>query len=119
VSAANSLVAARGGRDGDGGYGIERRRDLVFQRSHTAGRPLSPDRRHLGGAQAVKATKGGGVVINGSIRDLEGIGDFKLPAYVRTITPNWFGGSTLYGYNVPVRMGNVVVDGALLEPPST
>ena len=57
----------------------------------------------------MKATKGGGVVINGSIRDLVGIKDIKLPSYVRTITPTWFGGSTLYGFNVPVRMGNVVV----------
>jgi len=57
----------------------------------------------------MKATKGGGLVINGSVRDLEGIGEIKLPAYVRSITPTWFGGSTLYGYNVPVRMGNVVV----------
>jgi len=57
----------------------------------------------------MKATHGGGVVINGSLRDLEGVSEIKLPAYVRTITPTWFGGSTLYGYNVPVRMGNVVV----------
>jgi 4-hydroxy-4-methyl-2-oxoglutarate aldolase len=57
----------------------------------------------------MKATKGGGLVINGSIRDMEGIDEIKLPSYVRTITPTWFGGSTLYGYNVPVRMGNVVV----------
>jgi 4-hydroxy-4-methyl-2-oxoglutarate aldolase len=57
----------------------------------------------------MKATKGGGLVINGSVRDIEGITDIKLPAYVRTITPTWFGGSTLYGFNVPVRMGNVVV----------
>jgi len=57
----------------------------------------------------MKATRGGGVVINGSLRDLEGVSEIKLPAYVRTITPTWFGGSTLYGYNVPVRMGNVVV----------
>ena len=57
----------------------------------------------------MKATKGGGLVINGSVRDLEGISEIELPAYVRSITPTWFGGSTLYGYNVPVRMGNVVV----------
>jgi regulator of RNase E activity RraA len=56
----------------------------------------------------MKATKGGGVVINGSLRDLEGAGEVKLPAYVRSITPTWFGGSTLYGYNVPIRVGNVV-----------
>jgi len=57
----------------------------------------------------MKATKGGGVVINGSLRDVDGISEIKMPAYVRSITPTWFGGSTLYGYNVPVRMGNVVV----------
>jgi 4-hydroxy-4-methyl-2-oxoglutarate aldolase len=57
----------------------------------------------------MKATKAGGVVINGSLRDLEGINEIKMPAYVRNITPTWFGGSTLYGYNVPVRMGNTVV----------
>ena len=55
------------------------------------------------------ATKGGGLVVNGSVRDLEGISEIKLPAYVRTITPTFYGGSTLYGYNVPVRMGNCVV----------
>jgi len=57
----------------------------------------------------MKATKGGGVVINGSLRDLDGISEIKMPGYVRTVTPTWFGESTLYGYNVPVRMGNVTV----------
>ena len=57
----------------------------------------------------MKATKGGGLVINGALRDMDGISDIKLPAYVRAITPTWYGGSTLYGYNVPVRMGHAVV----------
>ncbi len=57
----------------------------------------------------MKATKGGGLVINGSLRDMDGISEIKMPAYVRSVTPTWFGGSTLYGYNVPVRMGNAVV----------
>ena len=57
----------------------------------------------------MKATKGGGVVINGSLRDMDGISEIRMPGYVRSVTPTWFGGSTLYGYNVPVRMGNVVV----------
>jgi len=57
----------------------------------------------------MKATKGGGVVINGSLRDLEGVSEINMPGYVRNITPTFFGGSTLYGYNVPIRMGNVVV----------
>lgn len=57
----------------------------------------------------MKATRGGGVVINGSLRDMDGVSDIKLPAYVRSVTPTWFGGSVLYGYNVPVRMGNAVV----------
>src|ERR1035437_5551566 len=57
----------------------------------------------------MKATKGGGLVVNGAIRDLEGVSEIKLPAYVRDFTPTYYGGSTLYGYNVPVRIGNVVV----------
>jgi 4-hydroxy-4-methyl-2-oxoglutarate aldolase len=57
----------------------------------------------------MKATKGGGVVINGSVRDIEGISEISMPGYVRNVTPTFFGGSTLYGYNVPIRMGNVVV----------
>ena len=57
----------------------------------------------------MKATKGGGLVINGSLRDMDGISEIKMPGYVRSVTPTWFGGSTLYGFNVPVRMGNVVV----------
>ncbi len=57
----------------------------------------------------MKATKGGGLVINGSLRDMDGINEIKMPAYVRSITPTWYGGSTLYGYNVPVRIGNAVV----------
>ncbi len=57
----------------------------------------------------MKATNGGGLVINGSLRDMEGISEIKMPGYVRSVTPTWFGGSTLYGYNVPVRIGNAVV----------
>ncbi len=57
----------------------------------------------------MRATKGGGLVINGSLRDMDGISEIKMPGYVRSVTPTWFGGSTLYGYNVPVRMGNAVV----------
>ena len=57
----------------------------------------------------MKATKGGGLVVNGAIRDLEGVSEINLPAYVRDFTPTYYGGSTLYGYNVPVRIGNVVV----------
>src|SRR4051812_11646426 len=40
----------------------------------------------------MKATKGGGVVINGSLRDLEGISEISMPGYVRSITPTYFGG---------------------------
>jgi 4-hydroxy-4-methyl-2-oxoglutarate aldolase len=57
----------------------------------------------------MKATKGGGLVVNGSVRDIEGISEIKMPGYVRTFTPTWYGGQTLYGFNVPVRMGKVTV----------
>ena len=56
-----------------------------------------------------KATKNGGMVIDGSVRDLEGIAEIPMPAYVRNVHPTAIGGVTLSGINVPVRIGNVTV----------
>jgi len=56
-----------------------------------------------------KATKNGGLVIDGSVRDLEGIAEIPMPAYVRSVHPSAIGGVTLAGINVPVRIGNVTV----------
>ncbi len=57
----------------------------------------------------MKATKGGGMVVDGSIRDLEGIAEMDMPAYFRHTHPSAIGGVTLAAVNVPVRIGNVTV----------
>jgi regulator of RNase E activity RraA len=56
-----------------------------------------------------KATHDGGMVIDGSIRDLEGIAEMGMPAYVRTVHPSAISGATLTGVNIPIRIGNVTV----------
>ena len=57
----------------------------------------------------MKATKGGGLVVEGSFRDLEGIAEMDMPCYYRSVHPSAIGGVTLAGVNVPVRIGNVTV----------
>jgi regulator of RNase E activity RraA len=59
----------------------------------------------------MKATKGGGLVVDGSFRDLDGIQDMKMPCYYRfahpsALTPQT---TTVAGVNVPIRIGNVTV----------
>ncbi|MBS1871866.1 MAG: dimethylmenaquinone methyltransferase [Acidobacteria bacterium] len=56
-----------------------------------------------------KATKGGGLIVDGSIRDLTGIADMSMPAYFRAVHPTPIGNATLTAINVPVRIGNVTV----------
>ena len=57
----------------------------------------------------MKATKGGGLIVDGSIRDLEGIAEMDMPAYYRHTHPSAIGNVTLTGINIPVRIGNVTV----------
>jgi 4-hydroxy-4-methyl-2-oxoglutarate aldolase len=57
----------------------------------------------------MKATKNGGLVVDGSVRDLEGIAEMSMPAYVRSVHPSPISGATLSGINVPIRIGNVTV----------
>ena len=57
----------------------------------------------------MKATKNGGLVVDGSIRDLEGIAEMPMPAYVRSVHPSAISGATLSGINIPIRIGNVTV----------
>jgi regulator of RNase E activity RraA len=57
----------------------------------------------------MKATNNGGMVIDGAIRDLEGIAEMPMPAYVRSVHPSFIAGATLSGINVPIRIGNVTV----------
>jgi len=56
-----------------------------------------------------KATQGGGLVVDGSIRDLNGISEIDMPAYFRSVDPTPIGNVMLTGINVPVRIGGVTV----------
>jgi 4-hydroxy-4-methyl-2-oxoglutarate aldolase len=55
------------------------------------------------------ATHNGGLVVDGSIRDLDGIAKIDMPAYFRSADPTPIGNVMLTGINVPVRIGGVTV----------
>ncbi len=57
----------------------------------------------------MKATHSGGMVVDGSIRDLNGISEIAMPAYFRSVDPTPIGNVMLTGINVPVRIGGVTV----------
>jgi 4-hydroxy-4-methyl-2-oxoglutarate aldolase len=57
----------------------------------------------------MKGAKGAGLVVDGSIRDLDGISEMDMPAYFRNVHPSAIGNVMLTGINVPVRIGNVTV----------
>lgn len=57
----------------------------------------------------LKATHGAGLVVDGSIRDLEGISEMKMPAYFRHADPTPIANVMLTGINIPIRIGGVTV----------
>ena len=57
----------------------------------------------------MKATHGGGLVVDGSIRDLDGLSQIDLAAYFRSADPTPIDNVMLTGINVPVRIGGVTV----------
>jgi regulator of RNase E activity RraA len=59
----------------------------------------------------MKATKGGGLVVDGAFRDLDGIQDMRMPCYYRNANPTALTPqtTTVAGVNVPIRIGNVTV----------
>jgi 4-hydroxy-4-methyl-2-oxoglutarate aldolase len=57
----------------------------------------------------MKATKTGGLVVDGAIRDLEGISQIDMPAYFRDVHPSPIGNVMITGINVPVRIGKATV----------
>jgi 4-hydroxy-4-methyl-2-oxoglutarate aldolase len=57
----------------------------------------------------MKATHGGGLVVDGSVRDLDGIAEIDMPAYFRAVDPTPIGNVMLTGINIPVRIGAVTV----------
>ncbi len=57
----------------------------------------------------MKTTKTGGIVVDGGVRDLEGISAMDMPAYFRGVHPSAIAGVMLTGVNIPVRIGEVTV----------
>ncbi len=57
----------------------------------------------------MKTTRTGGLVVDGSVRDLEGISAMDMPAYFRRAHPSAIANVMLTGINIPVRIGNVTV----------
>src|SRR5580693_5212004 len=57
----------------------------------------------------MKATHGGGLVVDGSVRDLNGISEIDMPAYCRAVDPTPIGNVMLTGINIPIRIGSVTV----------
>jgi regulator of RNase E activity RraA len=55
------------------------------------------------------ATVNGGLVVDGAIRDLEGIHPIDMGVYYRHATPSAIAEVTLTGYNVPVSVGKATV----------
>jgi regulator of RNase E activity RraA len=57
----------------------------------------------------MKTTHSAGLVVDGGVRDLEGIAKMDMPAYFRQVHPTAIGNVMLTGVNIPVRIGNVTV----------
>jgi 4-hydroxy-4-methyl-2-oxoglutarate aldolase len=57
----------------------------------------------------MRTTKNGGLVVDGSIRDLEGISRMDMPAYFRAAHPSAINNVMISGINVPVRIGKATV----------
>jgi 4-hydroxy-4-methyl-2-oxoglutarate aldolase len=56
-----------------------------------------------------RSAKCAGLVVDGAIRDLEGISEIDMPAYFRKSHPSYLTNVTITGINVPVRIGNATV----------
>jgi len=57
----------------------------------------------------MRATHSGGLVVDGSVRDLNGISEIDMPAYVRNVDPTPIDNVMLTGINIPIRIGGVTV----------
>jgi len=57
----------------------------------------------------MKTTKNGGLVVDGAIRDLDGISGMDMPAYFREAHPSAINNVMISGINIPVRIGKATV----------
>jgi 4-hydroxy-4-methyl-2-oxoglutarate aldolase len=60
-------------------------------------------------ATAIFAATKTGFVVDGAVRDLDGISEIDMSAYFRGVHPTPIGNVMLTGVNVPIRIGNVTV----------
>jgi 4-hydroxy-4-methyl-2-oxoglutarate aldolase len=60
-------------------------------------------------ATAIYALSKTGFVVDGTIRDLEGISPLPMPSYFRGVHPSYLRGCMLTGVNVPIRIGKTTV----------
>jgi 4-hydroxy-4-methyl-2-oxoglutarate aldolase len=58
----------------------------------------------------MKATRSGGLVVDGSVRDLEGLAQIQMTAYFRHAHPTAIRDVMLTGINVPIRIGEATVN---------
>jgi 4-hydroxy-4-methyl-2-oxoglutarate aldolase len=57
----------------------------------------------------MKGAHAAGLVVDGSIRDLDGISPMDMPAYFRNVHPSYLTNVIITGINIPVRIGNATV----------
>jgi regulator of RNase E activity RraA len=60
-------------------------------------------------ATAIYGATKAGFVVDGAIRDLDGIHPIDMSAYFRGVHPTPIGGVMLTGFNIPIRIGNATV----------
>jgi regulator of RNase E activity RraA len=57
----------------------------------------------------MKSAHAAGLVVDGAIRDLDGISEMDMPAYVRSVHPSFLTNVVISGINVPIRVGKATV----------
>jgi 4-hydroxy-4-methyl-2-oxoglutarate aldolase len=57
----------------------------------------------------MKSARAAGLVVDGAIRDLDGISPMDMPAYFRAAHPSYLTNVMISGINVPVRIGKATV----------
>ena len=60
-------------------------------------------------ATAIQTFTHTGMVVDGAVRDLEGIQSLDMPVYIRGAHPTPLRNSMLTGFNVPIRIGDATV----------
>ena len=57
----------------------------------------------------MKGAHAAGLVVDGAVRDLDGISEMDMPAYFRAVHPSYLTNVIITGINVPIHIGNATV----------